>query len=150
ANVGIINMLTANSITLPRYILAISPQANSGFCSMSKGPGCKPHIRNPANRTAVAPDPGIPIVINGTIAPTEAALLAASGPATPSTAPLPKRSGRLETAFSTLYDINDATVAPAPGATPTTKPKKDPLTIGAAESLYSLRLGQKLLLLNET
>ena len=51
----------------------------------------------------------MPSVSSGTIAPAEAALFAASGPARPAMAPLPNFSGFLETDFSTLYDISDAT-----------------------------------------
>ena len=43
---------------------------------------------------------GMPSVISGMKAPPAAALLAASGPATPSMAPLPKRSGVRESFFS--------------------------------------------------
>ena len=50
--------------------------------------------------TAVVPDPGTPIVSNGINAPTEAALLEASGAATPSICPLPKFLPFLEICFS--------------------------------------------------
>ncbi|MNC92772.1 hypothetical protein D3C83_92640 [compost metagenome] len=43
---------------------------------------------------------GIPSVKSGMNAPPAAELLAASGPATPSIAPLPKRSGVFDTRFS--------------------------------------------------
>ncbi len=43
----------------------------------------------PASSTAVVGEPGMPSVIIGSIAPVEAELLAASGAATPSMAPLP-------------------------------------------------------------
>ena len=76
----------------------------------------------------------MPSVSSGTIAPDEAALFAASGPASPAIAPLPNFSGVLETDFSRLYDISDATVAPAPGVAPTKNPRKDPRTIGPADS----------------
>ena len=52
--------------------------------------------------TAVVPDPGTPRLSIGTIAPAAAAVLDASGPATPSIAPLPKREGSLATFFSTI------------------------------------------------
>ena len=43
---------------------------------------------------------GMPKVSNGTNEPTEAALFADSGPATPSMAPLPNISGVLDSRFS--------------------------------------------------
>ena len=102
ANAGMKKMFTISNMMLPRYMLAIRPQANSGFCSISRGPGCRPHIRNPPMRTAVAAEPGMPRVSSGTIAPTDAALLAASGPTSPGMWPLPNFSGVLEMDFSRL------------------------------------------------
>nr|WP_231974356.1 hypothetical protein [Pseudonocardia sp. HH130630-07] len=102
ANAGMQKMLTSSSITLPRYMLAIRPQAKSGFCSISSGPGCRPHMRKPPISTAVDADPGIPSVSSGTMAPEDAALFAASGPARPAIAPFPNRSGRFEIDFSRL------------------------------------------------
>jgi hypothetical protein len=85
----------------------------------------------------------MPSVSSGTIAPALAALFAASGPASPAIVPLPNRSGRREIDFSRLYDISDATVAPAPGAVPTAKPSSEPRRIGPRDSRTSSRLGQK-------
>ena len=102
AKAGMQKTLTPNSMTLPRNMLAIRPHANSGFCSISSGPGCRPHIRNPPSSTAVAPPPGMPRVSSGTIAPDDAALFAASGPTRPGIAPLPNFHGVRETDFSTL------------------------------------------------
>src|SRR3970282_1032977 len=119
-------MLTASSATLPRYMLAISPQANSGFWPMSSGPGVRPHSTNAASSTAVEAEPGMPSVSSGTMAPDEAALFAASGPTRPAIAPLPNFSGVRDTDFSMEYDMSEATVAPAPGSTPTTKPSSEP------------------------
>ena len=102
AKAGMQKTLTSSSITLPRYMLAIRPQANSGFCSISSGPGCRPHIRKPPMSTAVAAEPGMPRVSSGTIAPADAALLAASGPTRPAIAPLPNFSGVFEIDFSRL------------------------------------------------
>src|SRR5918999_4013581 len=99
ANPGMQNTLISSSITLPRYMLAMRPQAKSGFSSISSGPGCRPHIRNPPSNTAVDADPGMPNVNSGTIAPAEAALLAASGPTSPAIAPLPNLSGFFDTDF---------------------------------------------------
>jgi hypothetical protein len=102
AKAGMKKMLTISSMMLPRYMLAIRPHANSGFCSISSGPGCRPHMRKPPISTAVAAEPGMPRVSSGTIAPAEAALLAASGPTRPGMAPLPNFSGVLEIDFSRL------------------------------------------------
>ena len=51
---------------------------------------------------AVAGEKGIPSESRGTIAPAVAALLAASGAATPSMTPVPNFSGVRDTFFSTL------------------------------------------------
>ena len=55
-----------------------------------------------ASITAVVFEPGTPSANIGTIAPAEAALLADSGPATPSIAPLPKRDGSFASFFSAM------------------------------------------------
>ena len=94
-------MLMASSAMLPRYIEAMRPQANSGFCSISSGPGLSPQSRKAASSTAVEAEPGMPSVSSGIIAPEEAALLAASGPTSPAIAPLPNFSGVREAMRST-------------------------------------------------
>ena len=94
-------VLRISSITLAMYCEAISPQTNCGFFSNSSGPGRRPHIIRPPSMIAVVAEPGMPSVSIGTIAPVAAALLADSGPATPSIAPLPNSSGCFETFFST-------------------------------------------------
>src|SRR5262245_51342669 len=75
---------------------------------------------------AVVPEPGIPSASSGTILPPALALLAASGPATPSIAPFPNSEGFFEAFRSVLYDRKVETVAPAPGRTPTKNPIRDP------------------------
>src|SRR5262245_39212957 len=75
---------------------------------------------------AVVPDPGIPSASSGTILPPALALFAASGPATPSIAPLPNSDGFFEAFRSVLYDKKVETVAPAPGRTPTKNPISEP------------------------
>ena len=80
----------------------------------------------PPSRMAVVGDPGIPSVIIGSIEPVDAALLAASGAATPATLPLPNVSPSFENVLARPYDISEAGVAPAAGSVPTKKPKKDP------------------------
>lgn len=49
-----------SSAMLPRYIEAIRPRANSGFCDMNSGPGRKPQSRKAACSTAVEADPEKP------------------------------------------------------------------------------------------
>ena len=71
----------------------------------------------------------MPRVSIGTMAPADAALFADSGPATPSIAPFPNSSGCLETFFSTAYAKKEAMVEPAPGRTPTRKPRTVPRAI---------------------
>ena len=71
------------------------------------------------------------------MAPAEAALLADSGPATPSMAPWPNSSGCRETFFSTVYERNEAIVAPAPGRIPMKKPSTLPRSIAQRERIQS-------------
>ena len=85
---------------------------------------------------------GMPSVSRGMNAPPAAALLAASGPATPSIAPAPNRSGCRDARFSTAYEANDAMIAPAPGRIPRKKPSTEPRRIGTAESRQSWRVGR--------
>src|SRR5688572_11494394 len=105
------------------------PQTKSGFFSNSSGPGRRPHIMSPPSITAVVADPGIPSVSIGTMAPADAALFAASGPATPSIAPRPNSPGYRDTFFSSAYDRNEAIVGPAPGSTPMKNPSTAPRTM---------------------
>ena len=77
-----------NSITLPIYMLEISPHTKRELFAKSIGPGCRPWMRNAPNITAVAADPGMPKVSKGTRAPPAAALFAPSGATTPSTTPV--------------------------------------------------------------
>ena len=93
-------MLSTSSMTLPMYMLATMPQNRCGFCIISSGPGCKPWMMKAPSSSAITTLGGMPSVISGMKAPPAAALLAASGPATPSIAPLPKRSGVRDIFFS--------------------------------------------------
>ena len=68
---------------------AINPQTTSGRSVNSKGPGVIFNVINKASKTAVVPEPGTPNVNIGTSAPPAAALLPASGAATPRGSPLP-------------------------------------------------------------
>ena len=65
-------------------MLAIMPQKISGCSFISSGPGWTPWITNAPSIRAVTPLMGIPSVSSGIIEPAVAALLAVSGPATPS------------------------------------------------------------------
>ena len=80
--------------------LAISAQTSSGSRSNSSGPGWMPYDWNAASITAAVAFVGSPRVSIGTRVPAAEALLAASGPATPSIAPWPNSSGCLESFFS--------------------------------------------------
>ncbi len=88
------------SIALPRNMLAINPQNKSGWREMIIGPGAMPcNVRAPTISAIVALV-GIPMVRSGTNEVCAAALLADSGAATPSIAPLPKRDGSRAMRFS--------------------------------------------------
>ena len=100
ANTGIRGRFSTSRMMLPKYMLSISPQTRSGRSRNSIGPGGMPCMMKAAKRTAVVPEPGTPKVNMGTKAPQVAALFAASGAAIPSTAPLPKRCGVLDSFFS--------------------------------------------------
>ena len=69
---------------------------------MSMGPGLTPWIIRAANKRATVAFIGIPRERRGMRAPPAAALLAASGPATPAISPVPNRSGCLESRFSMM------------------------------------------------
>ncbi len=84
----------------------------------------KPHMNTPAIMMAAVGEPGMPSTSMGRMAPVPAALLAASGATTPSTTPVPKRSGCLEILRAKPYPMNEPGVAPAPGRIPTTKPSR--------------------------
>ena len=73
--------------TFATYIEAIRPQAMSGCCSNSSGPGVMLNISRAPRRIAVVPLPGMPNVSIGTMAPAAEALFAASGAARPRISP---------------------------------------------------------------
>ena len=77
----------------------------------------------------------MPRVSSGTIAPATRRCRPPPVRRDRPSAPLPNFSGVFETDFSTLYDISDATVAPAPGVAPTTKPRNEPRMIAPVDSL---------------
>ena len=76
------------------------PQTSSGLLSNSSGPGCRPYCWKAASMIAAVAEVGRPRDSSGASTPAAAALLAASGPATASIAPLPNSSGCLERRFS--------------------------------------------------
>ena len=71
---------------------------------------------------AAVADVGSPSVKSGTSVPAAEALLAASGPATPSIAPLPNSSGCFDSFFSVMYDRNVGSSAPPAGSAPNGNP----------------------------
>ncbi|MNC90507.1 hypothetical protein D3C83_66130 [compost metagenome] len=83
------------------YMLAMMAQTKSACCWKSSGPGRRPNMMSAPSMTAVVPEPGMPRANMGTMAPADAALLAASGAATASMMPVPNCSGCFETFFST-------------------------------------------------
>ena len=95
-------MLTATTSRCRGTCWRSGPRRTPGSAPSTAVPGCRPHIRNPPSRTAVAPPPGMPRVSSGIIAPDDAALFAASGPTSPGIAPLPNFHGVREIHFSTL------------------------------------------------
>ena len=95
-----IGRFSTSSITLPMYRLAINVHTNGPDSLNNSGPGCSPYDWNATRMTAAVADVGSPMVSSGTSTPAAAALLAASGPATPSMAPWPNSSGCLLSRFS--------------------------------------------------
>jgi hypothetical protein len=96
----IIGRFKSISMPFPIYMLAMNPQKISGCSEMRKGPGVIPWIISAARSIAVTTPVGIPKESMGIKALEVAALLADSGPATPSITPVPKSSGCRETFFS--------------------------------------------------
>ena len=83
-------------------MLATIPQKSSGWPVMTCGPGVTPcMIIAPSIRVMTAV-PGMPSVSVGMNEVWAAALFAASGAATPSIAPLPKRCGSRASFFSSM------------------------------------------------
>ena len=76
------------------------PQNRPGFCSITCGPGTMPWIIMPPIIIAITALDGMPSVSIGMNEVCAAALLALSGPATPSIMPLPNFSGVFESFFS--------------------------------------------------
>ena len=134
-----------SSIALPRYMLVTVPQKSSGFFSIIMGPGVIPWIISAPSRMPMTALAGMPSVSSGMKAACAAALLAASGAATPAIAPWPNCSGVLEMRFSMPYAINEASTAPPPGRMPSRKPENDPRMMGMNDWRQSSRLGSRFL-----
>ena len=81
--------------------LATSPQNRSACSTSRRGPGTIPYIISAPITSAMDALPGTPSVRVGMKAVWVAELLAASGTATPSIAPLPNAARLGETFFST-------------------------------------------------
>jgi hypothetical protein len=92
--------LSSSSTKLPTYMLAMIAQMRVDSFDISWGPGCRPYMVKTNSSSAVVGDPGMPRVNSGTMPPPTPALLAASGPATASMAPLPNSSGFFDSRFS--------------------------------------------------
>lgn len=97
---------------------ATRPQKISGWLVSTVGPGVMPWIMKAESIIAIMSLNGMPSVGSGMKDAWAAALLAASGAATPLTTPVPNLSGCFKTFFSTEGAPKDASVAPRPGSSP--------------------------------
>ncbi len=93
--------LSITSIRFPIHIETMRPQNSAGSSMITFGPGVMPWMMNAPTMSAMTGCAGRPSVSSGMNEVWAAALLADSGPATPSIAPCPNVSGCLETRFST-------------------------------------------------
>ncbi len=89
-------------MALPIHMVAIRPQNRSGRCVITCGPGWMPWMVSAPSISAITPEAGRPSVSMGMNLHCASALLADSGPATPSIAPLPKRDGSSASFFSSM------------------------------------------------
>ena len=94
--------LMMSSIRLPTHIDAIMPQNRFAFLVMTCGPGTMPWMVIAPTISAMTAFGGMPSVRSGMNEVWAPALLALSGPATPSIAPWPKRRGSFASFFSTV------------------------------------------------
>ena len=90
------------SARLPIHIEAIMPQNSSGCLVMTCGPGTMPWMVMAPTISAITGFGGMPSVSSGMNEVCAAALLAASGAATPSMAPRPNRCGFFDIRFSNV------------------------------------------------
>ena len=117
--------------------LAISAQTSGPSRWSSSGPGWMPKETRAASMIAEVALVGRPSDSIGTMVPAALALLAASGPATPSIAPRPNSSGCLESFFSVMYDRKVGISAPPAGMTPNGKPNAVPRSHGFQDRFQS-------------
>ena len=89
-------------MTLPIHMLATMPQNRSGRLVITAEPGSMPWMIMAPIISAMMAFDGKPSVSSGMNEVCAAALLADSGPATPSIAPLPKRLGSAAIFFSSV------------------------------------------------
>ena len=83
-------------------MLAIRPQKSCGFAVITCGPGWMPWIIIAPTISAITALGGMPSVSSGMNEVCAPALLALSGPATPSIAPLPNCDGSFAIFFSSV------------------------------------------------
>src|SRR6185503_8774409 len=88
--------------------------------------------------------PRVSIAMNGFWA---AALLAASGDATPSMGHFPNREGSFAIFFYSMYVAKEESAGPVPGRTPKIAPTNVPRTVGHEASFRSLAAGIRLAIL---
>src|SRR5690625_852958 len=118
-----------NKNIFPIKKLAMTVQTKVGLSLNKRGPGTIPFTRKAPRIKAIVGVVGIPMVSKGIKVACTCALFAASGPAIPSTAPFPKRSGFLAILFSVEYERNEEIEGIIPGIRPRKKPMPDPRTI---------------------
>ena len=94
--------LRITSIRLPSHIETIMPQKSCGFSVITCGPGWMPWIIIAPTISAITGLGGMPSVSSGMKEVCAAALLAASGAATPRMSPLPNCEASLAIFFSSV------------------------------------------------
>ena len=141
--IPIMGRLRTSSIMLPIHMLATTPQNRSGYLVRTCGPGDMPWICRAPSMSAMAAPAGIPSVNIGMKCVRAAALFAASGPATPSIAPCPKRLGSFASWRSIAYEANELRSGPVPGKIPRNPPSAVPRSTGFHDSFRSFRVGNR-------
>ena len=91
----------STSIRLPTHIETMMPQKSAGSSLITLGPGVMPWMMKAPIISAITGCAGMPRVSIGMNEVWAPALLADSGPATPSMAPRPNSRGLRERRFST-------------------------------------------------
>jgi len=90
----------------------------------------------------------MPSVSSGMNEVCAAALLADSGPATPSIAPLPNSCENFDVFFSSEYAANEASAAPPPGRIPSAEPSAVPRSTAGIMRLKSSLVGNRFVTLS--